>query len=137
MAIERRAEYATEFMAQAYHNLRYLVSPMEMGPQAQGPGDFTVMGSRAAFYVSEEAASAINDLTTAYAGAAAQIVASMETATIPEDHFGGVKSKIDLLNRLLRAEVGVERRSKLRAKFAHMFLQLPGLRNLTRGRLNP
>ena len=107
VVIEKRAEYTTEFMAQAYHNLRYVLNWKQLETESQGPGDFTVMGFRAAFYVSDEAASKIDGLTNAYGRASVSVADARAGRVTPEDRFTELKSKIDSLKELLRSELKV------------------------------
>ena len=61
----KRADYASEFLAFAYTNLRYLMRDMiEEGGKRSA--DFAVLGRRIALFVSDECSQQIDTLTSTY-----------------------------------------------------------------------
>jgi hypothetical protein len=132
VVIEKRADYVSEFIAQAYYNLRYLLQPDGLGSDAPAISDFTIMGRRAAFFTSDAAARAIDEVTTEYARARTKMAEPSLSQPCGEDYFKTFKDKVDCLNQRLRAEVGIERQPRLRAILAWRFPKSKNRRRLNR-----
>jgi hypothetical protein len=116
VVIEKRIQYVTEFVAQATHNLRYILEPEILGGKKPQPfGDFAVMGRRAAFFVSDEAAEAIDELTSEYPKARNKSMRQDPVQT-SEDSFTDFKGKLDELTALLRTEVRVTKKTSVVSK---------------------
>jgi hypothetical protein len=115
MVTEKQLVYVTDFIAQAYENLRLitLLETEEERELAMSLGDFTIMGHKAAFFVSDDAAKAINDFTSTWTEAT--LGYNDPEPTKPRSYwFGFVLEELEKLTALLRSEVGVYRRKGLR-----------------------
>lgn len=69
IAAEKRAEYASRFIGEAYGNLRCLANRQAAEEGSSAMASFSVLGQQAGFFLSDEAAKAIDQLTTTFAGA--------------------------------------------------------------------
>lgn len=103
---ERQLEHVAAFLAQAYTNLGYLVDRETDG--VLFGRDFTVMGHKAGFYVSDGAAEAIGHFTSTWADACT----GMTNPNDMRDWYKIVKAELDELRDHLRSEVSVYRRKR-------------------------
>jgi hypothetical protein len=110
VAAEKRIEHVSAFMADAYANLGYIPHDGQPVEDDTRIAHFSVLGSRAGFFVSDRAAEAIEGLTSTYAKAVLHVVRMEElvdSAKVPRDMWREYNSELERVRAILRSEVGL------------------------------
>jgi hypothetical protein len=117
IAAEKRAEYVSGFIGQAYHNLRFLFSAEAAKGAGEAAPQLAVLGNQAAFFLSDEAAARIDKLTSQFASALGEVISpdpGRNAGRVWNDH----KRALDALCAFLRRELDASPPRPLRLPWA-------------------
>lgn len=103
---EKRVEFASRLVALGYDNLGALLdSAVEPGLGVR-KREFSLLGQQTAFFVSDAASQAIDDMTTHFAGAVMRRTdGHMQQASVPSESWQSYRSALEKVRSQLRKEL--------------------------------
>ena len=103
IAAEKRSEYVSRFIGEGYANLRYLGSRQAAKEGVPVMAPFSILGQQAGFFVSDEAAKAMDRLTSAFASSLVYL--GEPDSQSPRDVWKEYREELEAVRKLLRKEV--------------------------------
>jgi hypothetical protein len=109
IAAEKRAEYASQFVALGYECLGALLDPALQSTLGQRKQRLALLGQQTAFFTTDRTAKAIDEMTTQFAGAVINQAHSEEPeapgTSAPSDNWQTYRTALEGVRSLLRDEV--------------------------------